>query len=1027
MLAVRYVSNEIVLEPERWRIRVGSTLVTPEPKVFELLCYLMRHPGRVVPKGELLDALWSGDVVGESVLTRCVSCARKVLADDSKTPRFIRTLHGRGYEFIAPVSEVAAADEGAEADPALQPAQATESAPRHVVDRGFVGRRAETQLLKEAIRSVGAKPCDFIMLSGEAGIGKTRLLDEVTRLAPPGVDIHRGYCSPVEGAPQFLVWQQCFRSIVRVHTLKTVLRALGDTESEARRLLLGTERGPFEDNPAWDSPSKRFRTFDSVVRGLTDLARQRAIVLVFDDLHFADLGSLLLLEFVIQQRPPGLLVLGAVRDAERVADEARATTLARISAACRSLITLSGLSADEVKQFVELRLDNAQTGLVQSLHARTGGNPFFLSVLTLNQDAMRAGEAALPSAIRQAVSHRLSVLGPDCIALLRVASVCGRDFEAAVLARAGGRPAERCASLLRHSCEAGLIAPTQAGEYRFVHDLIREVLYAEMGADERSRLHLAVGSTLEAMPSFQHARHAAMLAHHFAQGAGAEAATRALDLSIRAGAYALCNFAYEDAIEQFTRASSLLAFGTEPDPASECAVLLDLGLSQISAGQREAGQNTLTLAAAKARELGAVVELAGVALSLSPGLFAIEVGGYDPTLVGLLREALAQVGSDNDRLRALLLARLALALYWADTFDERVAICDEAERLAERVDSDDVKAAVKTAHALALMRRENLAERRVMSQEAVELCGRVSDHHGLLLNHLHRAALLLEEGDIAAAAFDAEAFRKLAHTVKQPQAIWIGRALDACRLLLDGRLIEVEAIAADCLQTGQRVRDHNAFQTFGVHLALVRVEQGRGAEVVEVLRTYSLNYPRTVAWRAMYAFVLSRSGQRSACAAEYESSKATGFALPDDLTWQLSMAQFSEVAYDLGDADGARILYERFAPFGSRLVVIGFGIACLGSVQRYLALLAVTLGLSEAAEAHFQQAIVANRRVLGMLPLAYTLYEYALFLAGKGAADGMQRALEYLREAEFLARERNLSALKARIAVFPRPSGQDGR
>src|SRR5512138_2641580 len=104
MAFLRYASHHVVLEPGRWQVRVGEDLFTPEPKVFELLSYLMRHHGRVIPKAELLDCLWAGDVVGESVLTRCVSCARKLLSDDPKAPRFIRTSHGRGYEFVAPVT-----------------------------------------------------------------------------------------------------------------------------------------------------------------------------------------------------------------------------------------------------------------------------------------------------------------------------------------------------------------------------------------------------------------------------------------------------------------------------------------------------------------------------------------------------------------------------------------------------------------------------------------------------------------------------------------------------------------------------------------------------------------------------------------------------------------------------------------------------------------------------------------------------------------------------------------------------------
>lgn len=1016
MTAVRYVSHEVVLEPDQWQVRVGEAVVTPEPKVFELLCYLMRHSGRVVGKGELLDALWAGDVVGESVLTRCISCARKILGDDSKTPRFIRTLHGRGYEFIAPVSELLGPPEPA--------ADSSQSAPDSSVfvraepaDRGFVGRRIETQMLKEALRGTSAQRSHFMLLCGEAGIGKTRLLSEVTRHTPPGVEIHWGHCSPVEGAPPFLVWQQCFRSIVRLRTLKATLRAFGDAASEARRLLLDTDRRHAEDNPAWDSPSKRFRTFDAIAQGVAELAAQRALVLVLDDLHFADLGSLLLLEFLVQQRTPGLLILGAVRDAEKPRDEARSSALARIVAACRAEITLRGLSADEVKQFVAQRIEGESDGLAASLFARTAGNPFFLSVLTLNEQVARGDGGALPSAIRQAVSDRLASTSEACLVVLRVASALGRELDLAVLARAAGISAERLLVLVEQACAARVLERRAGADYAFVHDLMREVLYAEMPPDDRARAHLALGQALLQSPDYRDARHAAMLAHHFVQGAYLGGATTALDLSIRAGAYALRHFAYEEAIAHFTRVSELRALGAEVDGTSEHAVLLDLGLSQISAGLREDGQNTLNQAASKARELGAAAELATVALNLSPGLFAIEVGTFDPGLVALLREALAQVGHENERLRALLLARLALALYWADTFDERSAICVEAAGLAERLGVDDVKAAVTTSRALALSRPSSLGQRRLLTEQAVDLCGRVGDYQGLLLNRLHRAALLLEEGDVATAAFEAEAFRKLAGEVKQPQALWIARALEASRLLLDGRLAAVEAIAGECFQTGQRVRDHNALQTFGVHLTLVRIEQGRAGEMLEALRNFAANYPRTVAWRSIYAFALCRAGAREACAREYESAKRVDFAQPDDLLQLLSLATLSEVTYELGDADGAALLYERFAPFASRFVVIGFAIACLGSVERYLALLCSTLGRVDDAARHFERAIAANRRVDGALPLAHTLYDYARLLRASGAR---QRGDEVLREAGAIASDRQLPWLSERIAELRR-------
>jgi len=1017
MPALRYTSYDVVLEPARWSLRVGSELVTPEPKVFELLSYLMRHHGRLVSKAELLDSLWAGDVVGESVLTRCVSCARKLLSDDSKTPRFIRTVHGRGYEFIAPVST--------HSSPAAAVAREPTDAEGFVASEGnpgerpFIGRKRERARLEQALRQLEARRGDFLLLIGEPGIGKTRLLQEMRGSAPPSVEVHAARGSAVEGAPTFFAWQQIFRSLVRARSLKIVRRAFDSAPSGARKLLLGTDGWQAEDQPGWDSPNERFRTFDAMARGLSELAEQRPFTLVFDDLHATDLVSLLLLEFLTQALAAPILVIGSLRDAERLGDRAREEALARIRAACRTEIVLPGLNREEVTDFVQLHVEPGQAGLAASLFSRTGGNPFFLSVLTSGGDLPRAAEASLPSAVQQAVARRLAALEPGCRRLLEIAALCGQTFDALVLARAAGEDLEHCVKLLASAGSARVIARTGVNEYRFIHDLIREVLCAQLDEHDGPRLHLAVARALQTLPNYQDPRFAAMLAHHFVAAAHCGGASGAVDFSIRAGAYALRNFGYEEAVEHFLRARRLMPLSDESDPSTECAVLLDLGLAQVSAGQREAGQATLRAAAERARELGDVQELVSVALNLAPGLFAIETGVLDPALVGLLREALELVGHASPKQRALLLARLALALYWSDTFEERGALCREAQALALQVTQDDVKASVATAYIFALLRPANLEERRALSEQAIELCRRAGDHHGLLMNRLLRVAMFLESGDVAAAWFEADAFQRLAEETNQPQSLWIVKAHHACRLLLDGRLSDVERLAEACLFTGQRVHDHNALLTFGVHWTLVRIEQGRAAEVLEVIRDYRARYPRIVGWRVLYAYALCRAGQMSDSAAEYESLRRTDFALPDDLNWMVSMAWLAETCHALSDREGAPILYQRLVPFAERLVVIGYaGIACLGSVEHYLALLAATLGRAEQTEPHFERALAVHRRLPATLPLAHTLVGYAEWLRATGRH---QMAEARLLEARPLIEERDLTALKSRASVASGP------
>jgi len=1009
MANMRYVSLDVVLDPGRWLLSVGQEVVTPEPKVFELLSYLMRHPGRVVSKAELLDSLWSGDVVGESVLSRCVSCARKVLADDSRAPRFIRTLHGRGYEFIAPVATLV------EAPQASHVASPLTSNEREVPavgseERTFVGRTGEMARLQQAFRALEQRRGGFVLVSGEPGIGKSRLLEELQQHVPASIEVHVGRGSAVEGAPPFLIWQQCFRSIVRARSMKVVRRALESAASGVRKLLLDTDRWQADDRLGWDSPSERFRTFEALARGLAELAEQRPLALLLDDLHAADLVSLLLLEFLAQPLSAPILLIGALRD--DVGDGARDAALTRLRAACSQELGLPGLNQDDVRQLVKSRLGAEYSSLSDSLWSRTGGNPFFLSILLASAELPGLAEPALPLAVKQAISHRLAALDGDCRRLLRLAALCGQTFDAVVLSRAAELSGEHCLRILRAGCAARVIFVTGPGEFRFVHDLFREVLSAELEPGELPRLHLAVGRALSTLPSHQDARHAAVLAHHFVEAAHSGGANAAVDLSIRAGAYALRNFSYEEAILHFTRASRLLPLSSDADHDTDCAVLLDLGLAQISAGQREAGQATLHAVAERARELGDAQNLASVALNLAPGLFAIETGVFDPALVGLLREALALAGHADPKLRALLLARLALALYWSDTFDERVALCREARRLAEQVGTDDVMAAVVTAQIFALLRPGNLAERRALSDQAIELGRRAGDHQCMLLNRLVRVAMHLESGDPAAAWFEAEAFEKLAELTREPQSLWIVKAHRACRLLLDGQLSEVEQLAGACLSSGQRVHDHNALLTFGVHLTLVRFEQARAAEVVDVIRDYATRYPRIVGWRVLYASALLRAGQAE-YVAEYESLKRSDFALPDDLNWMVSMAWLAEICHARNDREGAALLYERLIPFADRLVVIGYaGIACLGSVARYLALLSATLAQSEATNGHFEQALIAERHVSGALPLAHTLCEYARWLLSSGVTDAAQ---DYRREAGRLIEQRNLVALRARL------------
>jgi hypothetical protein len=327
---------------------------------------------------------------------------------------------------------------------------------------------------------------------------------------------------------------------------------------------------------------------------------------------------------------------------------------------------------------------------------------------------------------------------------------------------------------------------------------------------------------------------------------------------------------------------------------------------------------------------------------------------------------------------------------------------------------------VVVARIFALLRPSNLEERRMLSDQAIELCGRAGDHDGLMITRLHRAAIALELGDLAGQAFEADAFRTLAEVSNQPQALWIVSAQRACRLFMQGQLDEVEKLAGACLVAGQRVQDHNALGTFGLDLTLVRIEQARAEEVLQIVRDYAARYPRIVGWRVVYAYALCRARRSVECAVEYASLKAAGFRLPDDLIRLGATALLAEVCASLADPEGAEVLYARLLPFAPRLATLGYaGIACFGSIERFLALLAATAGHNAEAGRHFQRALEVNRAASAALPLAHTLCDYAAWSRRAGPSGTAEAALD---EARCLIESRNLSDLRQRHAELNRAS-----
>ena len=330
-----------------------------------------------------------------------------------------------------------------------------------------------------------------------------------------------------------------------------------------------------------DDEHGRFRLFDAVCGFLAEASRSRPIVIVLDDLHWADTSSLDLMHFVAQQlAETRLLLVGAYRDAELGQKQSVSTVLGEIAASDRArTITLEGLDEAGVASLIEATAGvEPSKALVRGVWERTEGNPFFVGevVRLLKDDGAFDGPLeelpiVIPRGARDAVTRRLDALSPEVRSTLTIAAVAGREFEPAVVELASGRSAGEVAGALGQALEARLITEHPNPEWlSFAHAIVREAIYAQVGAANRADLHGRVGEAIEAVHGTDHRTYLDDLARHFFEAAPAAAPDKAIEYALRAAERATEQLAHEDAAGHYGRALELLAGADEADDAAAC-------------------------------------------------------------------------------------------------------------------------------------------------------------------------------------------------------------------------------------------------------------------------------------------------------------------------------------------------------------------------------------------------------------------------------------------------------------------------
>ncbi len=543
--------------------------------------------------------------------------------------------------------------------------------------RAFVGRAREFAALQSAVGAANGGRGTLCLVSGEPGIGKSRLLAEfAVEQASSGISIHWGLAWEAGGAPVYWPWIQILRSVLAREHARAALEHqphIGGALAELVPELIPAAMHPVS---RLEPEQARFRLMDAVSSLLVAASAHAPLMLVLEDLHAADVDSLALLEFATRQlHASRALVVGTFRDAEILRPRVgNIVTRLRRSAI---QLGLRRLDRDEIREYVfaatgERPLEQS----VAELATLTEGHPLYLAEV-VELGLARGSLRHAPASVRSAILERAADLPAETRRLLGTASVLGRSFQASVLAEVSGCDEDRVRAQLAPALDCGLIEP-DAGGLRFEHMLVREAFHDALAPAERRSLHEREAHRIQSRASREAALPWAALAQHLEESGdgareGAVAAWRS------AAHEADARHAFDDAAVCYTRA--LAALGEAPSVGAEARgrLLLELATAQIRAGDLDAGRRNSTEAFRIGESLDDASLLADAALTYG-SIFTF--GSVDPRLVGLLKTALSRCGAQDTDARARLQARLAAAMQPAADPAEPVALAREAIALA---------------------------------------------------------------------------------------------------------------------------------------------------------------------------------------------------------------------------------------------------------------------------------------------------------------------------------------------------------
>ena len=822
----------------------------------------------------------------------------------------------------------------------------------------LVGREAELAVHADSLAAALDGLPQVVVCEGEAGIGKTRLAQELVGVAERrGVLWVWGSAAETSGAPPFWPWCQVLRALAG----RVDLQALaGQHRLEAELARIAPDVVSAEPPAAGSgSAEDRFRQFDAVARLLREVCQQAPLLVVLDDAHWADEASLLLLHHVTRVlTDERLLVVVNVRDTER-GDDAVIARIGREPVTRR--IQLRGLAPAAIRrQLASVLGREVDEREVLEAEALTGGNPFFVGEVALAIDDRPQGSHAplATSNLQGAIAARLRRLSPDCVRLLEAAAIVGRSFSVAVVASMLAQPVVGCLALVDEARAARLVeADGEPGGYRFVHALVRDVIEHALGTADRVRLHRSAADAIErhhgppGPPVFE-------LARHWAVAAVIGERARAAGWIRRAAEEAMRRLAYEETARLFRQ--TLDIGGAELDGQERCRLLLAAGTAAHLSADLGGRLNACLEAAEVARALGRPDLLAEAALVMEP----VGRPGFDLATRRLCEEAAAALDSEPGSLRARVTARLAESFAYLREIDRAWPASQHALALAEQSGDPLAVAAALRARQLVCSGPDGLEDRARLADRMLALGRQTRQADVEVWARLWQIDASFERGDLGRVASEIDALARCVREIQGPRERFEVLRCQAALAQAQARFLDARRLADEAFAVMAPSGHPGPYAVRAAITNLVGRHVGQDDASVAannlVGASEEIHESFGLIGRLSYAHAVVTAGRPEAAAEVYRSLGPVNGWGPLPHLVLFSYAFGIAVAVPLGLSADLDALYDRLDPFRGHHVVSGAGaVAYFGPVELWLGIAAHHLGRVDAAVTDLERAAQA--------------------------------------------------------------------